>query len=468
MSLAKGRFLFKTASALFLHRTILWAGLVLACAALAGVSTAAPAQRPCYTLAECVDLALDQNADVLIARKHLEEAAGAIIVARAGFLPSLTSYANYEYLEPYYASLSNTATNRDFIWNITVRLTETVYSGGAVRSQMAIARLQSESRMADYEAAVNQVIMNSRIAFYDILRNQAEVGVHQQAVDFLRQQMDNERDKLQVGNGQKLNVLRAEVNLALEQSALVDAGNRLKNSYLALGELLAIACSADDDQPPFEIEGDLEFHQAPPSLDECLWLALAQRPELVARADDVTVQKKQLVIDHSAILPQLNAYAGYDMVSEPSIAAHVEYYNGYVAGVQFSWNIFDGFAAKGRMQATRARIEEAETAYDAIHRTIQTEVLLAYHELEKAGETIRTQSANVELARQSVALATDNFNVGLISQLELLQSQLDLTRAQTAEVSARFDYNAALARLQRAMGSDFHLMDESAGNGNGK
>jgi outer membrane protein TolC len=33
----------------------------------------------------------------------------------------------------------------------------------------------------------------------------------------------------------------------------------------------------------------------------------------------------------------------------------------------------------------------------------------------------------------------------------LLQSQLDLSRAQTVELSARFEYNAALARLERAV-----------------
>jgi hypothetical protein len=35
-----------------------------------------------------------------------------------------------------------------------------------------------------------------------------------------------------------------------------------------------------------------------------------------------------------------------------------------------------------------------------------------------------------------------------------------LTRAQTTELSARFDYNSALAQLQYAMGSEFNLSDE--------
>jgi len=422
----------------------------------------APVTGPCYTLEQCLDLALEQNPDVQVARKGLEEAAGAVMVARAGFLPSVSSYANYERLEPDYANLAGTSTNnRPFIWNVNLRVYETVYSGGGVRGQMDIARLQDQSRMLDYESTVDQTIMDVRVAFCDILYNQADVEVHQQAVDFLGQQAQSERNKLQVGTGQKLNVLRAEVNLALEQSALVDSRNRLHNAYLRLAELLAIPCPVDAEQPPFDVQGELRYERLDMPLDECLNIALSRRPELGARANDIDVQRKQLIVDRSALLPHVQLYGGYDAISEPDRTVNREYYDGYVAGFQVNWNVFDGFATRGRMDATRARIEEMETGYEALRLSIHTEVLRAYRELQKAEEIIDTQSANAALARQSLDLAQQNFGLGLISQLELLQSRLDLTRAQTAELSARFDYNAALARLQRAMGSDFLITEDS-------
>src|ERR1035441_5965885 len=118
-SLATGRFIIKTATALSLRETILWLVCALAWAPCAFaeneiVSNVAtlPPHRPRYTLQQCLDRALDQNPDVLVAKKHLEEAAGAIVVARAGYLPSLTSYANFEKLEANYATLDGSANNR--------------------------------------------------------------------------------------------------------------------------------------------------------------------------------------------------------------------------------------------------------------------------------------------------------------------------------------------------------------------
>ena len=302
--------------------------------------------------------------------------------------------------------------------------------------------------------------MDLRIAFYEILRNKSDVAVHQQAVDFLQEQVTNERNRLEVGTGQKLNVLRAEVNLALEQSALVDSQNRLRNSYLRLSELLAIPYSIDQDHVPFDVEGELRYEKMTLALNDCLSRALVHRPELTVRENEVKIQKRQLTVDRSEVLPHVDLFAGYDVVSEPDRTLAADYYNGYVAGAQVSWHAFDGLATKGRMNATRARIDAAEISYDAIHRTIEAEVLRSYRDLQKAEENIQTQTANVQLANDSLKLATASFGLGLTSQLELLQSQLDLTRAQTAELSARFDYNAALARLQRAMGSEFQITDD--------
>ena len=437
------------------RQKLLWLGLALA--------VRANAAGPQYTLPECVDRALKQNADVLVAKKRLEETAGLIIEARAGYLPSLTSYANYEYLESDYATLAGYYNYRPFVWNVYLRLTENIYAGGATRGRLDIARLQKQSRLLDYQATVDRVIQDVRIAFYDILRDHADILVHEQAIAFLRQQETNERNRLELGTGQKLNVMRAAVNLAFEEAALVDSRNRLHNACLQLSELLAIPVATAVGDVPFDITGELKREAAPPPLTDCLTRALTQRPELAARDNDVTVQRRQLTVDRSELFPHLDLFTGYDVVSEQDRTLPADHYSGYVAGVQVSWHIFDGLATKGRLNATRARLSAAETTATAMRRTAQAEVLRAYRDIQSADEQLQTQTANVKLAEESLKLATSNLELGLSSQLELLQSRLDFTRAQTAELSARFDYNAALARLERAVGSHFEFHTQEPG-----
>jgi outer membrane protein len=440
--------------------------LPFGCALSAWADGAAPtnapvAPAPQFTLWQSLDLALKQNPDVLIARKRLEEAAGGVIEARAGFLPSLTTWDNYERFQDDYATLNGVMPNqRSEIWNVSVRLTETAYAGGSVRGRMSIARLNQQSSLLNYQAAVDQVTMDVRVAFYEVLKDKAGIAVHQQAVDFLGKQLQFERQRLEIGSGQKLNVMRADVELSLEQAALIESQNLWRNAVLHLGELLAIPNAPGQPQVSLETTGQLTAPPFSMTGEQCLATAMTHRPELKVRDNDVAVQKNQLVVDRSNLLPHVSVYLGYDVVSEPDRTVPYDYFNGYVAGLGVNWNLFDGFATQGRIQATRARISEAEISQSAIRRSVRAEVVRAYQDLQRAQETMQSQRENADLAEQSQSLATANFGQGLITQLDLLQSQLDLTKARTVELNARFDYNVALAQLQRAMGSQLNISDD--------
>ncbi|HZV36842.1 MAG TPA: TolC family protein [Verrucomicrobiae bacterium] len=436
-----------------------WVGIAEAENAVS--SNAPPSKMPGYTLWQTLNLALKQNSDVLIAKKKLEEAAGAIVEARAGFLPSVSTYDNYQRFQSEYATLNGVMTNnRPFLWNVSVRVTETAFAGGAVINRMRIAKLNKQSRMLDYQATVNRVIMDVRIAFYDILRSQSDINVHQRAVDFLQRQAEYEQQRLQVGTGQKLNAMRANVELSLEQAALIEAQNAFRNASLHLGELLNIPSGQAG--MPFTVQGQLEILPSAFSEEQCVVNAMEHRPELQVSENEIEVQKKQYIIDRSAILPHVNLFAGYDWISEPDRALPQSYYDGYTMGVGVSWNIFDGFAAKGRMRETHARMEEAEIAESALKNGIRAEVARAFHDLQRALDTVQSQRENMDLAAQSLSLAQANFEQGLITQLDLLQSRLDLTRAQSVELNARFDYNSAMARLERAMGAEFEVTNKEA------
>ncbi|MBI5683447.1 MAG: TolC family protein [Verrucomicrobia bacterium] len=455
----------------------------------AGEPPATPAATPAaasslrLTLAECVNRALDRNPDVLVAKKKLEEAAGGIVEARAGYLPSLTTSGSYMRVEEGYMTLGGTLPGRrPELWSVAIRLTETIYSGGAVGGKMQIAKLTRQARLLEYEAMLDRVIMDTRVAFYEILQNKAQIAVHEQAVVFLESELQNQRNRQQVGSADRLPALRAEVSLSLERAALLEAKNRLLNSHAKLAELLAISAPparsprdykqivpsdapavprpSVDEMAQFEVEGTLTYTKRSLDLSTCLAQALGQRPEVKAREKEIAIQKQQLIVDRSASKPKVDLFVGYDVVNEPNSAAIHSHYDGYLAGVAVTWQLFDGFLARGRVAATRARVTQAELAQEAAEHAIQTEVVQAFHDLKQAEETIQSQQQNVKLAEESLKLAQSNVALGLSTQLELLQARVDLTRAQTTELSARFTYNAALARLQRAISSHFTILEE--------
>src|SRR5207248_2125312 len=171
-----------------------------------------------------------------------------------------------------------------------------------------------------------------------------------------------------------LNVRRAQVALSNEQPELANAKTQLTNSYLRLGELFGIDFRSNPDRPQFEVAGQLQYAALHPDLNQCLARADAKRPEIRARQIDVEIEDRQYEVDRSELRPHVQAFSGYEVYNERDPTVGPEFNHGYLVGVSGSWHIFDGFATKGRMQATRARRGAAVAALEAARRSVASEV----------------------------------------------------------------------------------------------
>src|ERR1700676_1219173 len=110
------------------------------------------AEAPNYGEKEAVALAQAQNPDIAIARKKVQAARGGLIEARAGYLPSVVSSGLLR--ERQHQSDSRL---RDEDYSANVKVVQNIYTGGAVSSQVAIARLNLEKQEYEYQAVANRV-----------------------------------------------------------------------------------------------------------------------------------------------------------------------------------------------------------------------------------------------------------------------------------------------------------------------
>ena len=406
------------------------------------------AQPPNYTIDQGVALADSQNPDILIARKKLEAAGGGLIEARAGYLPSIISTG--------FADKRQTQTTSDLReedYNASVRALENVYTGGAVSNQVGIARLTGvfEKQRCELEEVRNKVAMDVRIGFYDVLLNRAKVRVRENSVRVLDEELKTQEERLKAGIVSTLNVRRAQVALANEQPELANAKTELGNSYLRLGELFGIDYRTRPVQSGFEVAGQLQYAALHPDLNECLGRADANRAEIKALQLDVEIEDRQYLVDRSELRPHVQLFSGYEVYSERDPNVGPEFNHGYLVGVNATWHLFDGFATKGRMQATRARREAAAQALDAARRGVASEVRSAFLDLQQADNVLQSETQNVQTADESLEITKSNLAAGLGTQLDILQAAADVTRTRTTRLSAIYLHNVALARLARAV-----------------
>jgi outer membrane protein len=409
---------------------------------------------PIYTIEQAVAVAQERNPDILIARKKVLAARGSFIEARSGFYPSLNSTGLYDKRQ------TQSETNlRQEDYDATVRLDQNLYTGGQVTSQRAIAQLNIDKANYELQEISSRVTMDARIAFNELLLNRSKVHVREESVRVLDEELTNQQQQLNAGIVGKLNVQRAEVALANERPELFNAQTELKNSYLRLAELLGIALPPGTRADPFEVTGELQYLPNHPDVNACLARADVNRPVIKARQKDIQIEDQQYILDRSALRPHVRAFAGYEVYSERDPDVGPEFNYGAVVGINATWNIFDGFATKGRMQATRARRAAAVEGLAAARRSVASEVRSAFYDLQQAERVLQTETQNVQTADENLEMAKGNFAAGLGTQLDILQAASDVTRTRTTRLSAIYLHNVALARLAHACASSSEALD---------
>ncbi len=410
--------------------------------------------EPTYTMEEAVAVAQAQNPEIAIARKKVQAARGGFIEARSGFLPSISSSGLYAKRQ------QQTETRlREEDYNARLQIEQNLYTGGAVTSQVAIGRLNIEKQNYELQEIASRVAMDVRIAFNELLLNRAKVRVRQDSVRVLDEELKSQQQAFSAGIVGKLNVQRAEVALANERPELFNAQTQLRNSYLRLGDLFGADAGPGAKGTPFEVSGELQYRPNHADLNDCLARADVNRALIKARQKDTQIEDQQYILDRSGLRPHVRAFSGYEVYSERDPEVGQEFNNGYLVGINATWNIFDGFATKGRMQATRARREAAVQALAAARRGVASEVRSAFFDLEQADRVLQAETKNVQTADEALEMAKGNFAAGLGTQLDILQAASDVTRTRTTRLTAIYLHNVALARLAHACASSAEALD---------
>jgi len=413
-------------------------------------------------LAQCVALALEQNTEIRRAKEEVKRKEGVAIEVRAQLLPKVTANGLFEYQNK---SLSGVLVNSGFLsademnWTAGVRVTQLLFDGGAGLSRTRAARIAQSQSVLLLQNTVDEVMLQVRRTVYTVLVNRSLIDVQDEAVRLREQQLSLQQKKFKAGTVTKFNVLTADVELANTMPQLIRARNNKRVAEVQLARILAMDYpieQPDDWLPPVEVVGDLPYQPISVNLDTSLINAVNNRPDLRATKDELRVQQELIkAAKADAFIPKIVGSGGYDVIQNPSSSSFTQSLDGPVANITGTWTLFDGMQTTGRLEQLKAQYAAAEVAVEEKRRLVESEVRDAVVKMEEAQELVISQQKNVEQARESLRLAEARFNVGAGIQLDIINAQSNLTQARYNELQGRYDYNVALALLERATASPF-------------
>jgi outer membrane protein TolC len=291
------------------------------------------------------------------------------------------------------------------------------------------------------------VIYNTKRAFYGILLARKFVDAAREAVDVAEKLHKNIEVQYEVGLASKFDLLRSEVQVANLKPQLIRAENNLKVAKLNLKNILGM-----DQSQPVEVEGELTYQPVDPELESALETAMKNRPELKQFRLQKKVAGEAVNIARSSGLPSVSISGQYNYWADQLNFKEDNWSDFYSLNLMVNIPIFNGLAAHARVAQAKSALKELDFNQKGLVDQIRFEVRQAVLNLEEARQSLMSQEKNVDQAQESLRIAELNYKEGMVTVLDVQQAQTALAQAKTNYSQALYDYVVAQAELQKAMG----------------
>jgi outer membrane protein len=431
---------------------------------------------------EAVRLALENNLDVRIAAEAEKSAEAADWSAMTGFFPSVS--ADVTYLK-YTGAMSSynmggyggygsyqTAGPEDPWWGVdesvgdqggssgdldyenfttSITLTQPIFNGGAVYWGKVMAAAGEEMAELQLVAARQAAILAVKQAYLDSLRADELLAVQRKNQENLTHHVQITQANLDVGLASRVDLLRAEAELASAESEVIAAQNAVRLSRVNLADVLGVELDREVRLAPVET-GDPSGPAF--TLDEALDYARENNPGLAAVRKSERLAEGQFGLAASAFWPSVNLQAAYGWAQGNNFAFYddEDYWR---IGVSASLDLFNSTQRLADVAQARAEQRKTRLEIQLTERTILTGVEAAYLGLEEKVAQIGVSTKQLEAADRALDLMDQMVAQGLISDVEAdyLDINLAYLMARLGEVSARYDYLAARENLASLMGT---------------
>src|SRR5262249_27755199 len=289
-----------------------------------------------------------------------------------------------------------------------------------------IARLQTER-------ARQSVAFDVSVRYAEVLEAYAAREVAERTLERAEAVLKDAVNLEKRGVLTREDVLRAEVQVADARQTLTTAQSGGKIAFAALNRSIGITVGYPTrvTEAALPIDTPLAPPQqpAPPpfalGLEECLDLAVRNRPELVVVQKSIQFAARGVDAAKADYLPTFATRATGSVVEGVAVQ-NASVFN---AGIFMKWDLYTGGRRKGVVLAAESDVRAAVAEAQQICDTIAFEVHVAFANIEDARERIIQTRKAVEQARETLRLVQNRYNRGDAKPTDVVDAQTALTRA---------------------------------------
>lgn len=407
--------------------TALFGWLILASGLTLGIHDAYAEDH--YKLSQVIELALQSNPAVSIAKAQEEAAIATVTTARAYINPEFEVGAG-----PSRIRQGNQGTRNS--WGVGI--SQPLEYSDVRQARRTLA--ESNVKVAEVGKYVTAIDLRARVknAFYDVLQRQAEFKLAEGDKALLEQVRDRVKLRVEVGEAPRYELIKAETERLAAERDYQSAQVRINEGKAYLRGLTANSLPAD-----YTLLGELPLSESMPSPED-LKVRVADHPVLRQLKAATEAAEAKLKLEERLRTPGLTLRAGVDQ--DPDLTT-------MRLGLAIPlplWNKREGQIAEASamIRQSEAVLSERETAFQRDLDSAYQRYLIASKQVAAFEQGLLSQSEAV------LKTAEAAYRYGERGILEYLDAQRTFRIVRKDYINARYDYVSAMLEIERLVGAD--------------
>lgn len=397
-----------------------------------------------------VSVALENNYGVKIAKNAVAVAENSTSILNTGFLPTLAGIAGANYnLDNTEAEFSdgrpdavlNGAESSNY--NASVTLNYTLFDG--LGRHYNYKRLKEQYQLSELQAraTIESTILQLFTAYYNVAQFSDNLNALEETLIITKDRLVRANYQFDYGQNTKLGVLNAEVDINTDSINIINNKQNLKIAKRDLKLVLGETYTND-----FNVETEVVF-TLQLDKDSLFEKAKSRNIALLQTEKNIEISKLDINSGKSDFLPTIGLSGSYGWNKNNNNAVAllaVSTSTGLSAGLNLSWNLFDGGSTITRVKNAKINLETQQLQKESILLSIERDFNNAWDNYQNKLEIYNIQEKNIVTAQNNFDRTQEKFKIGQVNSIEFRQAQINLLNAELSRNQAKF--SAKLSELE--------------------
>lgn len=334
-------------------------------------------------------------------------------------------------------------------YSSSIRVVQPLFNGGAEYVAIRAASINRRNVRLTEEDVRLQVMMEVKKAYYGLQKGKALWRVTKESLALAKETLRFVQAQFEVGQVDKSYVLRWEAEVAGAEGAVAESENIYLQAMMNLARILGQPISDRFEVPDLAEKvdlADLGLAQQAMEAGTEVPMLVESHPSLRAVNTAVEMAETENLGSYGSLLPNVNFSYTYNWRTNDTVMPDDE--TSWTLGISVEIPLFQGLGAVTGIGQTHRQEQSARMQVENFRHVFFQRAHAARLDLRAARLRVKAARKARQHTRANLQIVEQRSQLGMTTNLELLDAQLAYKRAQFDLISAVGDFYIALAEWE--------------------